>query len=118
MRHRARVAAGPDGPADALAEGHQQKVDLRPPFHGHPLPEFPFGLFRRAGFHKPQAVRDPVHMGVHADGGFAEPLAEYQVGGFPAHAGQGQEFLQRVGHPAAVLAGEVLASLAEVLAEL
>jgi len=65
---------------------------------GQPLPEGRLGLRRVLRLHVAEAIRDAVHVDVHADAGLVEALGDHEVGGLSPDALEGEEPIDVVRH--------------------
>jgi len=82
------------GPTEVLSVLDQQRVERDPVLPGEDLPQAFLRLLGGAGAHDPEAVRDPVHVGV--DGDRRDPVAEDQdaVRGLRADPGERRELVE------------------------
>ena len=76
-----------------LSKSDEQVVIADPETLGQTCAECHFRLFRVFRFNIAPTVRDAVNMRVYTDPRFLEAQSHNQVGGFPAHALKGQEFI-------------------------
>lgn len=79
--------------ADVLPEEDEELVNASPEFLRELFLEFSFRFLRGFCGHKAPAVRDAVDMGINTDCRLPKGNAQNQVGRFPPHSGEPQEFL-------------------------
>ena len=99
------------GQTNAPAVILHQMAKPHPPVRGNNLDQIRFDLVGIGVARKTQALRKPHHVGVDADGLFAEGIAENDIGGLAADAGQTDQVIEIVGDLAAKALDQLTATV-------
>ena len=107
-------AFGVAGDAYIAAMQDQPVVGVLFPLGGDGFFECGFGGVGRGGFAEADAVGDAEYMRVDGDGVVAQRAIEPDICGFAADAGEGLQFLARVGNLSAEIVDQYLAELDDI----